>query len=33
MTVSYTINKMGSGIVSSDRAAAYGKTIYDAIGK
>ncbi|KAJ4136567.1 hypothetical protein NW768_004184 [Fusarium equiseti] len=31
MTISYTMNKMGSGLVSSDRAAAYGKAIYDAL--
>ncbi|RGP64497.1 beta-lactamase [Fusarium longipes] len=33
LTISYTMNKMGSGLVSSDRAAAYGKAIYDALGK
>ncbi|KAM0294270.1 hypothetical protein HYE67_007929 [Fusarium culmorum] len=31
MTISYTMNKMGSGLVSSDRAAVYGKAIYDAV--
>lgn len=31
MTVSYTMNKMGSGLVSSDRAEAYGKAIYQAL--
>ncbi|KAH7191744.1 beta-lactamase/transpeptidase-like protein [Fusarium flagelliforme] len=31
MTISYTMNKMGSGLVSSDRAEAYGKAIYSAL--
>lgn len=31
MTISYTMNKMGSGLVSSDRAEVYGKAIYDAL--
>ncbi|KAF0643180.1 hypothetical protein NXS19_000039 [Fusarium pseudograminearum] len=31
MTISYTMNKMDNGLVSSDRAAAYGKAIYDAV--
>ncbi|SPJ81877.1 related to beta-lactamase [Fusarium torulosum] len=31
MTISYTMNKMGSGLVSSDRAEAYGKVIYAAL--
>lgn len=30
-TISYTMNKMGSGLVSSDRAAIYGKAIYNAL--
>ncbi|KAG5657957.1 hypothetical protein KAF25_006908 [Fusarium avenaceum] len=31
MTISYTMNKMGNGLVSSDRADAYGKAIYQAL--
>ncbi|WZH44104.1 beta-lactamase [Fusarium acuminatum] len=31
MTISYTMNKMGNGLVSSDRAEAYGKAIYHAL--
>ncbi len=31
MTISYMMNKMGPGIVGSDRGAAYGQAIYDAI--
>ena len=31
MTISYMMNKMGSGIVGSDRSAEYGKAIYDAV--
>jgi CubicO group peptidase (beta-lactamase class C family) len=31
MTISYMMNKMGAGIVGSDRSAAYGQAIYDAI--
>ena len=31
MTISYMMNKMGPGIVGSDRSAAYGQAIYDAI--
>lgn len=31
MTISYTMNKMGNGLVSSDRADAYGKAIYAAL--
>jgi CubicO group peptidase (beta-lactamase class C family) len=31
MTISYMMNKMGPGIVGSDRSAAYGKAIYDAV--
>jgi CubicO group peptidase (beta-lactamase class C family) len=31
MTISYMMNKMGPGIIGSDRSAAYGQAIYDAI--
>jgi hypothetical protein len=31
MTFSYMMNKMGPGIVGSDRSAEYGKAIYDAV--
>ena len=31
MTISYMMNKMGSGIVGSERSAEYGKAIYDAV--
>jgi len=31
MTISYMMNKMGPGIIGSDRSATYGKAIYDAI--
>jgi CubicO group peptidase (beta-lactamase class C family) len=31
MTISYMMNKMGPGIVGSDRSAEYGQAIYDAI--
>ena len=31
MTISYMMNKMGAGIIGSDRSAAYGKAIYDAL--
>ena len=31
MTISYMMNKMGAGIVGSDRSAEYGKAIYDAV--
>ncbi|KAF9775202.1 hypothetical protein IL306_006712 [Fusarium sp. DS 682] len=33
MTFAYTMNKMGSGLVSSDRAAVYGKAVYEAVNK
>jgi CubicO group peptidase (beta-lactamase class C family) len=33
MTISYMMNKMAAGIIGSDRSAAYGKAIYDAVGK
>ncbi|KAF4448735.1 hypothetical protein F53441_7902 [Fusarium austroafricanum] len=32
MTIAYAMNKMGSGLVSSDRAEAYGKAVYQAVG-
>jgi CubicO group peptidase (beta-lactamase class C family) len=32
MTISYMMNKMAPGIVGSDRSAAYGQAIYDALG-
>jgi CubicO group peptidase (beta-lactamase class C family) len=32
MTISYMMNKMAPGIVGSDRSAAYGRAIYDAVG-
>jgi CubicO group peptidase (beta-lactamase class C family) len=31
MTISYMMNKMGPGIIGSDRSAAYGQAIYDAL--
>jgi CubicO group peptidase (beta-lactamase class C family) len=31
MTISYMMNKMGSGIVGSDRSTEYGQAIYDAV--
>ncbi|UPL03636.1 hypothetical protein LCI18_014570 [Fusarium solani-melongenae] len=31
MTIAYTMNKMGSGLVGSDRATAYGKAVYKAV--
>ncbi len=31
MTISYMMNKMAPGIIGSDRSAAYGKAIYDAL--
>jgi len=31
MTISYMMNKMGPGIIGSDRSAQYGQAIYDAI--
>jgi CubicO group peptidase (beta-lactamase class C family) len=33
MTVSYMMNKMGPGIIGSDRTTQYGQAIYDAITK
>ncbi len=33
MTVSYMMNKMGPGVVGSERSAAYATAIYDAVGK
>ncbi|KAF5704615.1 beta-lactamase [Fusarium mundagurra] len=33
MTIAYTMNKMGGGLVSSDRAEAYGRAIYRAFEK
>jgi len=32
MTISYMMNKMGPGIIGSDRSAAYTRAIYDAVG-
>jgi CubicO group peptidase (beta-lactamase class C family) len=32
MTISYMMNKMGPGIIGSDRSTAYGQAIYDALG-
>jgi hypothetical protein len=32
MTISYMMNKMGPGIIGSDRSAAYTRAIYDALG-
>jgi CubicO group peptidase (beta-lactamase class C family) len=32
MTISYMMNKMGPGIIGSDRSAAYTQAIYDAVG-
>jgi hypothetical protein len=31
MTISYMMNKMAPGIIGSDRSAAYGQAIYDAV--
>jgi CubicO group peptidase (beta-lactamase class C family) len=31
MTISYMMNKMGAGIIGSDRSAEYGQAIYDAV--
>jgi CubicO group peptidase (beta-lactamase class C family) len=31
MTFSYMMNKMGAGIIGSDRSTEYGQAIYDAI--
>jgi CubicO group peptidase (beta-lactamase class C family) len=31
MTISYMMNRMGPGIIGSDRSAAYEKAIYDAV--
>jgi CubicO group peptidase (beta-lactamase class C family) len=31
MTISYMMNKMGSGIIGSDRSTEYGQAIYDAV--
>jgi CubicO group peptidase (beta-lactamase class C family) len=31
MTVSYMMNKMGSGVVGSDRGSEYGQAIYAAV--
>ena len=31
MTVSYMMNKMGAGIIGSDRCHDYGQAIYDAV--
>jgi CubicO group peptidase (beta-lactamase class C family) len=31
MTISYMMNKMGAGIIGSDRSAEYGKAVYDAV--
>jgi CubicO group peptidase (beta-lactamase class C family) len=31
MTISYMMNKMGPGIIGSDRSAAYGQAIFDAV--
>jgi CubicO group peptidase (beta-lactamase class C family) len=33
MTISYMMNKMGAGIVGSERATEYGQAIYDAVAK
>ena len=32
MTISYMMNRMAPGIIGSDRSAAYGRAIYDAVG-
>ena len=32
MTISYMMNKMGAGIIGSDRSATYTRAIYDAVG-
>ena len=31
ITISYMMNKMGAGIVGSDRSTEYGKAIFDAV--
>jgi hypothetical protein len=31
MTISYMMNKMGPGIIGSERSAAYGQAIYEAL--
>ena len=31
MTVSYMMNKMGPGVVGSDRSAGYVQAVYDAV--
>jgi CubicO group peptidase (beta-lactamase class C family) len=31
MTISYMMNKMGAGIIGSDRSTEYGQAVYDAI--
>ena len=33
MTISYMMNKMAPGIIGSDRSAAYGQAIYDAVSR
>ena len=33
MTISYMMNKMAPGIIGSDRSAAYGQAIYDAVNR
>ncbi len=33
MTISYMMNKMGAGIIGSERATEYGQAIYDAVAK
>jgi CubicO group peptidase (beta-lactamase class C family) len=33
MTISYMMNKMGAGIVGSERSAEYGRAVYDAVAK
>jgi CubicO group peptidase (beta-lactamase class C family) len=32
LTISYMMNKMGPGVIGSDRSAAYTQAIYDALG-
>jgi CubicO group peptidase (beta-lactamase class C family) len=32
MTISYMMNKMGAGIIGSERSAAYTRAVYDAVG-
>jgi hypothetical protein len=32
MTISYMMNKMGPGIIGSDRSEQYVRAIYDAVG-